>query len=222
MNSPLVKITTCIALTVCLLLLAPAWAAETANVSSDVAMQRLKDGNQRFTEGKATHDHQSAERRAEVAKGQTPFAIVVCCSDSRVGPEIVFDQGLGDIFVVRTAGNVVDDVGLGSIEYAVEHFGTQLIVVLGHSQCGAVSATLSGGEVHGHVQAVVDAIKPAIENAKNEPGDALENAVRDNVQYSVKRLEASTPVLAERVKAGKLKIVGSVYDLESGRVKTVE
>ena len=96
------------------------------------------DGNKRFAEGKPTHERQQANRRAEVAKGQKPFAIVVCCSDSRVGPEIVFDQGLGDIFVVRTAGNVVDDVGLGSIEYAVEHFGSQLIVVLGHSHCGAV------------------------------------------------------------------------------------
>jgi carbonic anhydrase len=221
MRSPRLKTTVLVTCVLCMLL-APAWAAETANVSAMEAMQRLKDGNQRFAEGKSAHERQGTDRRAEVAKGQTPFAIIVCCSDSRVGPEVVFDQGLGDIFVVRTAGNVVDEVGLGSIEYAVEHFGTPLIVVVGHSKCGAVSATLSGGEVHGHVQAVVDAIKPAIENAKNESGDALENAVRANVQYGVKRVSAASQVVADRIKAEKLKIVGAVYDLDSGRVKPVE
>jgi len=211
-----------VAFVVCLLLLAPAWAAEPTNVSADEAVQRLKEGNQRFVEGKATHERQNADRRSEVAKGQKPFAIIVCCSDSRVSPEIVFDQGLGDLFVVRAAGEVVDDAGLGSIEYAVEHFGTQLVVVEGHSQCGAVSAALSGGEVHGHVRAVVDAIKPAIEKAKSQPGDPLENAVLANVRQIAKRLEDAPPVLADRVKAGKLKIVGACYDLESGRVTPVE
>ncbi len=216
------KTTPWAAFVVCLLLVAPAWAAEPTNISADEAVQRLKDGNQRFVEGKATHDRQNADRRSEVAKGQKPFAIIVCCSDSRVSPEIVFDQGLGDLFVVRAAGEVVDDAGLGSIEYAVEHFGTQLVVVEGHSQCGAVSAALSGGEVHGHVRVVVDAIKPVIEKVKAQPGDTLENAVLANVRQIAKRLEDAPPVLADRVKAGKLKIVGACYDLESGRVKPVE
>ncbi len=199
-----------------------AWADSPANVGADEALQRLKEGNERFAADKATHERQQGHRRAEVSKGQKPFAIIVCCSDSRVPPEIVFDQGLGDVFVLRTAGNVVDDVGAGSIEYAVEHFGTQLVVVLGHSQCGAVSAALSGGEAPGNVRAVVDAIKPAVEKVKGDPGDRLENAVKSNVRETVKWLQRSDPELTERVKAGKLKIVGACYDLESGRVSPVE
>jgi carbonic anhydrase len=206
----------------CLLMLAPAWGAEPANAGADEAMQRLKDGNERFAQGKATHQHQQADRRAEVAKGQKPLAVIVCCSDSRVGPEIIFDQGLGDIFVVRTAGNVVDDVGLGSIEYAVEHFGTPLLVVLGHNRCGAVSAAVSGGEVHGHVRAVVEAIRPALETVRGRPGDPVENAVRANVRATVKRLEGAAPVLPARIKAGKLKIVGACYNLDTGRVEVVK
>jgi carbonic anhydrase len=198
------------------------WADEPSNIGAEQALQRLKDGNQRFATDKATHERQQSEHRAEIAKGQKPFAIIVCCSDSRVSPEITFDQGLGDLFVVRTAGNVVDDVGLGSIEYAVEHLGPRLIVVVGHSECGAVSAALSGGEVHGHLHAVVAAIKPAVEKAKGEPGNPLENAVRANVRETVKRLEGAGPVLADRVKAGKLKVVGGCYDLKSGLVKPVE
>jgi carbonic anhydrase len=215
------KFSTYIALVLCLWGLAPAWAAESNNVPADEAIQRLTDGNQRFVEGKATHDHQQAGRRVEVAKGQKPFAIIVACSDSRVGPEIVFDQGLGDIFVVRTAGNVADEVGLGSIEYAAEHFGTTLVVVLGHSRCGAVSAAVSGGEFHGHVRAIVDAIKPAVEKVKDQPGNPLENAMRANVRDVVKRLESAEPILPDRIKSGRLKIVGACYDLDSGRVKLV-
>ncbi len=206
----------------CSLTLASAWGAEPTNISADEAMQRLKDGNERFAQGKAIHEHQQADRRAEVAKGQKPLAVIVCCSDSRVGPEIVFDQGLGDIFVVRTAGNVVDDVGLGSIEYAVEHFGTPLLVVLGHNRCGAVSAAISGGELHGHVRAVVEAIRPAVEAVKGQPGDPVENAVRANVLRDRQAIGKCTPILPARIKAGKLKIIGACYNLDTGRVEVVK
>jgi carbonic anhydrase len=216
------KSSACVAFMLCSLTLASAWGAEPTNVSADEAVQRLKDGNGRFVQGKATHRHQQADRRAEVAKGQKPLAVIVCCSDSRVGPEIIFDQGLGDIFVVRTAGNVVDDVGLGSIEYAIEHFGTPLLVVLGHNRCGAVSAAVSGGELHGHVRAVVEAIRPAVEAVKGQPGDPVENAVRANVRATVKRLESAAPILPGRIKAGKLKIIGACYDLDTGRVEVVK
>lgn len=222
MTRTLRKSSACVAFVLCPLILASARGAEPANVSAEEAMQRLKDGNERFAQGKATHERQQADRRAEVAKGQKPLAVIVCCSDSRVGPEIIFDQGLGDIFVVRTAGNVVDDVGLGSIEYAVEHFGTPLLVVLGHNRCGAVSAAVSGGELHGHVRAVVAAIQPAVEAVKGQPGDPVENAVRANVRAIVKRLESATPILPARIKAGKLKIVGACYNLDSGRVDVVK
>jgi carbonic anhydrase len=198
------------------------WAEGPTDVSADEALRRLKAGNERFAAGKATHEHQQAAWRAQVAKGQKPFAVVVCCSDSREPPEIVYDQGLGDLFVIRTAGNVVDDIGIGSIEYAVEHFDTRLIVVLGHSQCGAVDAAVSGGEAHGHIRAVVDAIKPAVDKVKNEPGNRIENAVRSNVRETVERLRTTGPLLPDRIKAGKLKIVGECYDLERGRIEPVE
>ncbi len=136
-----------------------------------------------------------------------------------MGPEIVFDQGLGDVFVMRTAGNVIDDVGLGSIEYAVEHFGTRLVVVLGHDRCGAVSAALADGEAPGHVQAVVNAIRPAVAEAKGLPGEALENAVRANVNATVEKLRTTNPILPARIKAGKLQILGARYDLDAGRVE---
>jgi carbonic anhydrase len=216
------KIAACTLFPLCVLALASAQAAEPANVAAEEALQRLKEGNARFAAGKAVHPRQQPDRRSEVAKGQKPFAIIVGCSDSRVGPELVFDQGLGDIFVIRTAGEVVDDVSLGSIEYAVEHFGTQLIVVLGHSRCGAVSAALADGEAHGHVRAVVAAIKPAVAKIKGLPGDPLENAVRATVREVVKRLESAAPVLPARIKAGKLKIVGARYGLDGGRVQPVE
>jgi len=198
------------------------YAADAPSLTAEQAWQRLKDGNERFAQGKATHERQQADRRADVAKGQKPLAVIVCCSDSRVGPEIIFDQGLGDIFVVRTAGNVVDDVGLGSIEYAVEHFGTPLLVVLGHNRCGAVSAAVSGGKLHGHVRAVVEAIQPAVEAVKGQPGDPVENAVRANVRATVKRLESVAPILPARIKAGKLKIIGACYSLDTGRVEVVK
>jgi carbonic anhydrase len=216
------RIAACTMFLLYVLAMAPTRAAEPTNISADEAMQRLKDGNERFATGKAIHPRQQADRRSEVAKGQKPFAIIVGCSDSRVGPEIIFDQGLGDVFVVRTAGEVVDDVSLGSIEYAVEHFGTPLIIVLGHSRCGAVSAALSGGKAPGHVGALVEAIKPAVAKVKGQPGDPLENAVRANVLYVVKRLESAPPLLSARIKAGKLKIVGACYSFESGRVKPAE
>ncbi len=191
-------------------------------VLADMALQRLQTGNAHFVDGNSTRSNKHAKRRAEVAEKQKPFAIIVSCSDSRVGPEVVFDQGLGDLFVVRTAGHVVDDVGLGSIEYAVEHLGASFILVLGHERCGAVAATVAGGKAHGHVSAIVKAIQPAVAKTKGLPGDAVDNAVRANVREVVAQLKAAGPVLAERVTAGKLKVAGARYDLDTGRVEIIE
>lgn len=199
-----------------------AFAAETATIKPEESLKRLQEGNERFVAGTPTQTTKDAKRRAEVAQGQKPFAIIVSCSDSRVGPEVVFDQGLGDIFVVRTAGHVVDDVGLGSIEYAVEHLGASLILVLGHERCGAVAATVAGGEAHGHVSAIVKAIKPAVTKSKGQPGDAVDNAVRAQVLEVAEQLRKAGPVLAERVKADKLKVAGARYDLDTGRVEVIE
>jgi carbonic anhydrase len=194
-------------------------AGPITNISADEALARLKAGNERFVAGQVIHPNAGAERRAEVAKGQKPFAIVVGCSDSRVGPEVVFDQGLGDLFVVRTAGNVVDDVALGSIEYAAEHFGVPVIYVLGHTRCGAVAAAVAGGEAPGHVGSIVEKIKPAVEETKGEKGDAVDNAVRANVRNVVNQLRGAGPILSGLVKSGKLRVVGGCYDLETGRVQ---
>lgn len=188
-------------------------------ITAEAALQRLIDGNLRYAAGQTEHPRQSAERRAELAKGQAPFAIVLACADSRVAPEIVFDQGLGDLFVVRVAGNVLDNHALGSIEYAVEHLHASLIVVLGHERCGAVTAAVQGGHAPGHIHSLVQAIEPAVAAARSEPGDAVENATRANVLRVVAQLRQAEPILAEHVKSAQLQVVGGRYDLDTGAVE---
>src|SRR5881275_1345048 len=182
-------------------------------------ISRLKEGNGRYTIGNLQHPGQTTQRRAELAKSQHPFAIIVSCSDSRVQPEIVFDQGLGDLFVLRVAGNVIDDHSLGSIEYAVDHLAVRLIVVLGHQRCGAVKAakeTIAGkAEAPVHIQSLVTAIQPAVEATAK--GD-LEATVRENVKNVVQALRSSTPVLKAKVDSGELKVVGAYYRLDTGSV----
>ena len=194
-------------------------------LNADQALQELMEGNKRYVVSKPTRPDQTAEYRTEVAKGQHPFAVIVGCSDSRVPPEIVFDQGLGDLFVIRVAGNVVDDEALGSIEYAAEEFKLPLVVVLGHERCGAVKATIDalekGGEVPGHIKSLVEAIKPSVEKAKEQTGDLLDNAVRANVQRVVAQLKTTEPILSELVSTSKIRIVGARYDLDSGTVELI-
>lgn len=179
--------------------------------------QKLVDGNLRFTSGQVTHPNQSMARIEETAKGQHPFAIVVSCSDSRVPPEILFDQGLGDLFVVRTAGEVVTDVELGSIEYAIEHLGATYLVVLGHKKCGAVDATLKGGDVPPNIAAIAAQIKPAVEASRMFKGDALDNAVRENAKLVLSKIKGDD-IVAEAMKAGKLNLKAAYYDIDSGKV----
>jgi carbonic anhydrase len=187
-------------------------------VSAESAQQKLIDGNKRYVDMKMSHPDQTAERRAVVAKGQHPFAAVLSCSDSRVPPEVIFDQGLGDLFIIRLAGNILDVAALGSLEYAVEHLGVKYIMVLGHERCGAVEATIKGGEAHGHIGSLVKAIQPAVNEAKNMPGDLLDNAVRANVTMVVQQLKSSEPIMKESVKKGALSIAGARYDLDDGEV----
>lgn len=197
-----------------------ALAADEA-VPADAAWQKLKDGNLRYVAGQLTHPNQTSTRREQVAKGQKPFAVILSCADSRVGPEVIFDQGLGDLFVVRVAGNILDNAGLGSIEYAVEHLGASLIVVLGHEKCGAVAAAVGGGHAPGHVHSIVKALEPAVAASKSQGGDAVDNAVRSNVQLVSKQLASAVPILSERTKTGKVKVVGARYDLDTGAVELV-
>ena len=192
---------------------------------STSALRELLEGNARYVAARMTRPDQTAERRAEVAAAQHPFAVIFGCSDSRVPAEIVFDQGLGDLFVVRVAGPVVDDAVLGSLEFAALELKVPLILVLGHERCGAVTAALAaldqGTTPPGHITALVDAITPAVKRAKGRSGDALDNAVRANVELVVEKLRTSRQVLAGQVSSGKLRIVGARYDLEAGRVDVI-
>jgi carbonic anhydrase len=187
-------------------------------VSPAMTVERLIAGNQRFVAGKPIGLRRDPTRRAELAQGQRPPAVIVGCSDSRVPANLVFDQGLGELFITRLAGNIVDDAVIGSIEYAVDHLHARLIVVLGHDRCGAVEAALKGGSVPGHMGSFVEAIRPAVEEARSQPGDPLQNAVNANVRRMVHLLRTSQPILASGVKSGRLKVVGARYDLESGKV----
>jgi len=207
-----------IALALFLLLTSTVMASSVAGMDADAAMKKLLAGNQRFVSETYNRSDIGLARRAEISKGQHPFAIIVDCSDSRVAPEIIFDQGLGDLFVVRTAGNTVDDIAIGSVEYAVEHLGVRLVLVLGHEDCGAVKATVGGGKAEGHIDAIVQAIKPAVAIAKKKPGDLLSNAIAQNVDLVVERLQTSQPILEHALQTGKVKIVGGVYSLKDGSV----
>lgn len=184
---------------------------------ADEALNRLIQGNERYVNSKTVcHEDWSAKRMALV-KSQKPFAVIVSCSDSRVPPEIVFDQSLGDLFIVRVAGNVVDDFALGSVEYGVSVLGANLIVILGHSNCGAVDAALKGLKFDNHIQEVLNEIRPAIKEFKG--GSDLERAIKANVKSVENMLRGSKQVLAELVDKGNLTIVGGYYDLASGKVE---
>ena len=193
-----------------------------AQVHPDTALKRLKEGNERFYTGKSLRPNQGFERLKQVAQGQDPFAIIVGCSDSRVPNEIIFDQGLGDLFIVRTAGQVSTYASWGSIEFANAVLGAKLIVVLGHTQCGAVAAACKVPEVKGHIVTLINSIKPAAQSAQHLPGDYVENAVRMNVAMQVEQLKNLEPVLSKEVKNGTTKIVGAVYNLSTGQVEFLD
>jgi len=215
-------------------------------ISPAEAISKLKEGNSRFTAGNMQHPRESndertymaknsyenagmtflgmtadeaAKRRAELIKSQHPIAAIVSCSDSRVPTEIVFDQGLGDLFIVRVAGNVINDEGLGSIEYSVDHLGARLILVLGHQSCGAVKAArdtiAAKGKAPGHIQSLVTAIKPAVEATAK---DDLDTTIKANVKNVVQALRSSTPILKAEVDSGKIQVVGGYYSLDTGAV----
>jgi carbonic anhydrase len=210
------------------------------------AIARLKEGNACFTAGNLQHPHESsdekaymaknsyenagmiflgmtaeqaAKRRAELTKSQHPFATIVSCSDSRVPPEFVFDEGLGDLFVVRVAGNVINDESVGSIEYSVDHLGVRLIVVLGHQRCGAVKAAketiAAKGKAPGHIQSLVNAIRPAVEATLK--GD-VEATTEANVKNVVQALRSSTPILKPKIRSAEVQVIGAYYSVDTGAV----
>ena len=193
-----------------------------AGTESKQALQWLVEGNTRFAENHSTDLNESAERRTEVSKGQKPFAVILSCVDSRVPPELIFDRGLGDLLVVRTAGQVLDSAVLGSLEFGVAEMGIPLLMVLGHERCGAVHATLDaeehGTHVEGNIQTLIEGIRPAVEEAKKQTGDLLDNAVTANVLHVLNALKQS-PILSKALTQGTLQIVGARYDLDTGKVE---
>ena len=184
-------------------------------------IKKLLEGNQRYITGGALHPNQSFEHRLELAEGQKPIAAILTCADSRVSPEIIFDQGLGDLFVLRVAGNVINDLFVGSLEYAVEHLNVSLLMVLGHSECGAVDATVKGGQPPGHINSLVQAIKPALDRLKKHSPDWVNIVAKENVKIGVERLRISDPVLTARYEEGNIDIVGAFYNIKSGKVSLI-
>lgn len=203
---------------VCLLTLSGnmAIAGDTvASVSSDVGLAKLKAGNARFVDNPVSKEKPMAQRRAETAQAQHPFAVIVSCADSRTVPEFVFDQNIGDLFVVRTAGNLIDDHGLGSTEFAVNNLGARLIVVLGHQRCGAVAAALASPTAPGHIDSLVRDIQPAVEAAKGEKGDPLTNTTKANARLVAEKISKEADFGEHKP---EVRIVTGYYDLDTGKV----
>lgn len=193
--------------------------------SPDEALALLKEGNQRFVSGQTLQQNISEEKRNSLVEhGQKPLAVIVSCSDSRVPPELIFDQGLGDVFVVRVAGNVLGPITMGSVEYGVEHLHAPLLVILGHNHCGAVKASVDGGEAPGSIGNIVARIKPSVEIVKSSgaAGDSVYEHVEDvNIKAMVTEVQAS-PIVKELLHEGHLRIIGAKYCQETGQVNFFE
>jgi Carbonic anhydrase len=184
------------------------------------ALQELMAGNQRFINGRRQNPRQDIARLIEVAKTQKPFAAILGCADSRVPSEIIFDQGFGDLFICRVAGNIATPEEIGSLEFGTLVLGAKVIMVMGHRRCGAVEATIKGAQVPGQIASLLDAIKPAIRSSAGQTGDQLENATKANVVFQMERLKAS-PVISQLIREDKLKVAGGYYNLDTGAVTMV-
>lgn len=186
-------------------------------------LEQLVRGNERFAGMHPIHPHESKNRLAEIAEGQHPFAAIICCSDSRVPPEIIFDQGLGDLFVVRTAGNLMGGLEIGSIEYAVEHLGVRQVLVLGHKECGALQAFTGGKKMPGHIKDIVDSIRheEEIQLIFRDDKNLLDDCIRANILHGVHQLKSQSALLAEKINANELQVLGACYDLKKGLVELV-
>lgn len=184
------------------------------------ALSLLLEGNKRYAEGKPLHPRQDPQRRAELSDGQQPIAAVLTCADSRVVPEFIFDQGVGDLFVVRVAGNIACESVIGSLQYAVENLKVPLVIVLGHSKCGAVSAAVNRAEARDELEALICRIKPAVESAKGSQGCVLENSIRENVKIMLNLLKSRRAFSGAGGKSPR--IIGALYDIDSGAVTVLD
>ena len=195
------------------------FAHSESNLSANEALEKLKEGNKRFVELKQKHPDEDKKRREEMLKGQHPFVVILSCSDSRVPPELIFDQGLGDIFEIRNAGNVLDEHVIGSIEYAVMHCGVKLIVIMGHHDCGAIAATLSGVSETKYIKSLEDSIQPAVEDCKKQGLEInSDNVVKAHVHQDIEELMEQDSELVKYMKKHDVKIVPAYYHLDSGVV----
>lgn len=205
-------------LTIALIATLPAFAnIHGENLSANDALLKLKEGNGRFSHNKLQHPDQSKVRMAEIEKSQHPFVAILSCADSRVPPEIIFDQGLGDIFEIRNAGNVIDKHVLGSIEYAIIHLGVKLVVVMGHQDCGAVGATIAGKNETKNINSIINFIKPSLELAKKQQGCLVENTIKNNVSAAKENIE-NDKVLKEYLETKGVKVIEAYYHLDNGAV----
>ncbi|MTJ12045.1 carbonic anhydrase [Anabaena sp. UHCC 0187] len=188
-------------------------------VSAEEAKRRLIEGNRRFINQNRQYPNQTKRRLQSVSKKQYPYAAILGCADSRVPPEIIFDQGLGDLFVVRIAGNIASNETIGSLEYSAANLGTQLIVVLGHKGCGAVSAAMDNQPDDGNIGSVVDGIKPSLSQNPRMRGNINDNAVINNIEYQARKLQNNSQIIDRLIRDNRLKIVGAYYDIDTGRVR---
>lgn len=198
-------------------------------MNAEQALQKLKEGNRKFVEATAAEEDLTTPLvKIDASQGQRPFAVILGCSDSRVPAELVFHCGLGELFVIRVAGNIVAPSQIGSVEFACQNFGTELVIVLGHSHCGAINATVQtlleeGDDISPNVASIVDRVTPAVlpvvnQNTAADHADLVHQAMRANVEHSVKRLQMRSQILRQLVKKGKLQIIGADYSIESGEV----
>ncbi|SDG97754.1 carbonic anhydrase [Desulfosporosinus hippei] len=205
-------------------LAAPVYMRSDIIATPEEAQKLLMEGNERFRTGQPLSKDLSLSKRSELMeKGQHPFAVIVCCSDSRVPPELLFDQALGDLFIIRIAGNIITPPELGSVEYAVEHLNTPLVVVLGHENCGAVTASVQGGEAHGNISSILNKIAPALEKAKSE-GTSAENLISKTTEFNVENAKLDilqSPIIKERLAGNNVSVLGMMYDLDEGKVTIV-
>lgn len=200
------------------------FASSMSDINPDEALKLLQEGNKRFIEGKPAHINAGLNRVKETSKGQHPFVTINSCSDSRVPVELLFDRGFGDIFVIRNAGNVSDTDEVGTIEYGTEHLGTRLVVILGHTSCGAVTAVAKGDSVEGNIPKLVDNIVPAVNKVKSKNAGHthdkwLNEAITQNVWQSYEDLLNKSEIVKHLIKDGKVKVVGAMYNVENGEVK---
>jgi len=189
-----------------------------SKITGKEALQVLLAGNKRFLSGKLEHPNHCEESRKGLVSGQEPIAVVLACADARVPPVDIFDQGLGDLFILRVAGNIINDHILGSIEYAVSHLHTPLVMVMGHSSCGAVGAVAKGVKLEGHIASLTPSIDAALKKTKGHDGHWTDNAAKELARATAKKIEESEPIVADLVKEGKVLVVAAYYDLSTGEV----